>query len=184
MTATGGNSLWDLSLMDIILPLISRWAHVGTAILLVGGTAFFRLAVIPALEGENSDLLAKIRGNWKKFVHIGILVFLVSGFYNYIAVGIPQHKGDGLYHALIGTKMLLAMYVFFLASVLVGSKPSSQKFRNDAKKWTGVMLLVAAVIVGISGFAKVRGVPAKSPDVSDAEPSEETSTPDAPETAA
>lgn len=148
--------------MDIILPLISRWAHIGTAILLVGGTAFFRLAVIPALEGEHGDLLAKIRGNWKKFVHIGVLVFLVSGLYNYIAVGIPQHKGDGLYHALIGTKMLLAMYVFFLASVLVGSKPGSQKYRNDARKWTGVMLLVAMVIVGISGFAKVRGVPEKA----------------------
>lgn len=159
---------------DQILPLISRWAHIGSAIVLVGGTAFFRLAVIPALEGDTTDLVGRIRSNWKKVVHTGILIFLVSGFYNYIAVTIPEHKGDGLYHALVGTKIILAMFVFFLASVLVGSKPSSQKFRTDAKKWTGVMLMVAAVIVGISGFLKVRGVPAASaaelPDTSVDEP--------------
>lgn len=154
------NILMDSSL---ILPLISRWAHVGIAILLVGGTAFFRLAVIPALQGDNADLLGRIRQNWKKFVHAGILIFIVSGVYNFLQA-IPLHKGDGLYHALVGIKFLLAMFVFFLASVLVGSKASSQKFRDDAKKWTGVMLMVAAIIVGISGFLKIRGVPPMAPE--------------------
>ena len=143
---------------ELILSLISRWAHVGTAIVLVGGTTFLRLAVIPALEGENPELMGKIRQRWKKFVHGGIALFLISGFYNYIKA-MPMHKGDGLYHGLIGTKILLALFVFFLASVLVGNKPGTQKFRDDAKKWTGIMLLVSALIVGISGFAKVRGIP-------------------------
>lgn len=144
---------------DLILPLISRWAHVGSAIVLVGGTAFFRLAVIPSLEGDTTDLMARIRNRWKKIVHSGILIFIVSGFYNYMAVTMPQHKGDKLYHPLIGVKILLAFFVFFLASVLVGNRPSSQKYRNDAKKWTGIMLATAAVIVGISGFLKTRGIP-------------------------
>lgn len=144
---------------DLIIPLISRWAHVGSAIVLVGGAAFFRLAVIPSLEGENAELIGRIRNRWKKVVHSGILIFLLSGFYNYLFVTIPQHKGDKLYHPLMGMKILLAFFVFFLASVLVGSKPSSQKFRTDAKKWTGIMLACAAVIVGISGFLKVRGIP-------------------------
>ncbi len=159
-----------IELMDSsqILPLISRWAHVGTAILLIGGTAFFRLAVIPALQGDNAELLGRIRQNWKKFVHFGVLVFLASGIYNFLQA-IPQHKGDGLYHALVGVKMLLAMFVFFLASVLVGSKPSSQKFRDNAKKWTGVMLMVATVIVGISGFLKIRGIPDGLPAASASE---------------
>jgi uncharacterized membrane protein len=142
-----------------ILSLISRWAHVGTAIVLVGGTAFYRLAVIPALEGNSTDLVERIRNRWKKVVHLGILIFLVSGFYNYFTM-IPKHKGDGLYHALLGTKIMLAMFVFFIASALVGKKSGTQKFRDDAKKWTGIMLIVAAVIVGISGFVKVRPGPA------------------------
>lgn len=143
---------------EFILPLISRWAHVGTAILLVGGTAFLRLAVIPAMEGESPELMGRIRAHWKKFVHGGLAVFLISGFYNYFQA-MPLHKGDGLYHGLVGTKIILALFVFFLASVLVGSKPSSQKFRDNAKKWTAVMLMVSAVIVAISGFVKVRGIP-------------------------
>lgn len=144
---------------DLILPLISRWAHVGTAIVLIGGTAFFRLAVLPAIGDDSPDLVGRIRERWKKFVHAGIAIFLLSGIYNYMTM-IPSHKGDGLYHGLVGTKFLLAMFVFFLASVLVGNKAGTQRFRDDAKKWTGIMLLVAAVIVGISGFVKVRGIPA------------------------
>lgn len=142
----------------LILPILSRWAHVGTAIVLVGGTAFFRLILIPALEGDNSELLGRIRERWKKVVHSGIAIFLLSGFYNYVTM-IPKHKGDGLYHGLVGTKILLAMFVFFIASALVGNKPGTQKFRDDAKKWTGIMLMVAAVIVAISGFVKVRPAP-------------------------
>ena len=88
-------------------------------------------------------------------MHAGIAIFLISGIYNFVTA-IPKHKGDTLYHGLVGTKILLALFVFFLASALVGNKPGTQKFRDNAKKWMGVMLLVSAVIVGISGFVKVR----------------------------
>jgi len=143
---------------SFILSVISRWAHVGTAIVLVGGTAFYRLAVIPALENDSTDLVERIRSRWKKVVHLGVPIFLVSGFYNYFTM-MPKHEGDVLYNALLGTKMLLAVFVFFVASALVGKSPGTQIFRDDARKWTGVMLMVAAVIVGISGFVKVRPLP-------------------------
>ena len=51
---------------SFILSVISRWAHVGTAIVLVGGTAFYRLAVIPALEGDSTGLVERIRNRWKR----------------------------------------------------------------------------------------------------------------------
>lgn len=140
---------------ELILAVISRWAHVGTAIVLVGGTAFLRLALIPALEGDSSELVSRIRERWKKVVHAGIALFILSGFYNFWLM-IPKHKGDSLYHPLVGIKILLAFVVFFLASALVGSKEGTKKFRDNPKKWTGIMLLLAAIIVGISGFVKVR----------------------------
>lgn len=140
---------------DLILPVLSRWVHVGTAIILVGGTAFFRFVVVPSLGDDSTDLVRRIRDRWKKFVHAGIGLFILSGAYNY-ALMIPRHKGDKLYHPLLGIKMLLALVVFFLASALVGNKAGTQKFRDQSKKWTGIMLLIAAIIVGISGFVKVR----------------------------
>ena len=140
---------------DLLLPVISRSAHIACAIVLVGGTAFTWLVLQPVLKAENLELITRIRSRWKMIVHPGILIFLVSGLYNYIKA-VPAHKGDSLYHALVGTKMLLALAVFFLASALVGSKPGTQKFRDSARKWTGIALLLATIIVGISGFVKVR----------------------------
>jgi len=75
---------------------------------------------------------------------------------------VPVHKGDGLYHALVGTKILLAFGVFFFAAALVGRSEKLEGFRQHKKKWLTVMVLLTAVIVAISGYVKVRGVPANT----------------------
>ena len=140
--------------------IISRIVHVGTAITLVGGSAFILLVLMPSTrelaEDASDRLSAAVMGRWKRFVHIGVLLFLVSGFYNYVRA-IPNHQGDGLYHALIGTKMLLALGVFFLAAALVGRSPALEGIRRNRSKWLKVLVFLAAVIVCISGFVKVRG---------------------------
>ncbi len=146
---------------ELLVAVISRWIHVGTAIVLVGGTTFLRLIVHPAIHESHPELMGNIRERWKKFVHAGIALFLISGFYNYFQA-MPLHKGDGLYHALVGVKILLAFLVFFLASALVGRSSGTQKFRDQAPKWTLIMLSVSFLIVAISGFVKVRPIPQKS----------------------
>ena len=94
-------------------------------------------------------------GRWRKFVMGGILVLLVSGFYNYIKIAIPVHKGDGLYHGLMGTKILLAFGAFFLASILAGRSPKFEGLRENSSKWLGILILITAIIVAIGGFLKV-----------------------------
>jgi hypothetical protein len=74
-------------------------------------------------------------------------------------LGAAAHKGDKLYHPLIGTKILLAFVVFFLASALVGRSAGTQKFRDQSGKWMTVVVVLSAVIVAISGFIKVRPLP-------------------------
>jgi len=142
------------------IDIVSRIVHVATAIVLVGGTVFSAFVLLPSanqLSKESHDLLAaEIKGRWKRYVYIGILLFLASGFYNYVrAMGL--HKGDGLYHGLIGTKMLLAFAIFFIASALVGRSVKLQSMRDNRAFWLKTMVLMAAVIVAISGYAKVRG---------------------------
>jgi len=150
----------DLNPLDILF----RWAHVGTAIVLLGGGVFMRFILMPSADTLDDDthdrLRAQVMGRWKRFVHMGILLLLVSGFYNYLVVMIPKHKGDGLYHALLGTKILLALGIFFLASVLVGRSAKFEPLRANRGKWMLVIVLLGAVIVGISGFLKLRGIPA------------------------
>jgi uncharacterized membrane protein len=151
-----------MELLDIVTYL-SRLLHVSTAIVLIGGTTALRFVVVPSLAGQPAELTDAIRGRWRKFVHGGIAIFLISGFYNYF-MAMSAHKGDGLYHALVGTKMLLAFGVFFLASVLVGRSAGSQKYRDEHTKWMTILLLIAFVIIAISSFVKVRGIPEAAAD--------------------
>ena len=69
----------------------------------------------------------------------------------------PNHKGDGLYHALVGVKMILALGVFFIASALVGRSKGLAFVREKRVFWLRLLVTVAFVIVGISSFVKVRG---------------------------
>ncbi len=144
-----------------ILDVISRITHVLTAIILVGGTAFSLLVVLPSVgalsEESRAGFLQATTQRWKRFVHAGILLFLLSGFYNYFRA-MPLHKGDGLYHGLVGTKIILALIIFFIASALVGRSGALEKMRQNRGFWMKVMVILAVVIVAMSGFLKVRGV--------------------------
>jgi uncharacterized membrane protein len=142
------------------IDVLSRWLHIGTVIVLVGGSAFMRFALMPAAaelpEEQHQALRERIFARWRKIVMIGIALILISGLYNFVrALPHLQDDNKGLYHGLIGTKILLALVVFFLASALVGRSEKFEPVRQNAKKWLGILLLLAAIIVGISGYAKV-----------------------------
>lgn len=145
-----------------IIDIVSRIVHVGSAITLVGGSVFMLFVLMPSakqLSAESHDELADaISGRWKRFVHIGIALFLISGFYNFFRA-IPSHQGDGLYHGLVGIKILLALGVFFIASALVGRSEKLRAVRGNRATWLKALVLLAAIIVCISGFVKVRGIP-------------------------
>ncbi|MGN6543709.1 MAG: hypothetical protein ACTHK7_01575 [Aureliella sp.] len=147
----------------LVIDIISRIVHVSTAIVLVGGTVFLAFVLLPSAEqidnAQHEKLRGLVVGRWKRYVHLGILLFLVTGFYNYFRQ-MPNHKGDGLYHALIGTKILLAFGIFFIASALVGRSKAMEGMRAQRAMWLKVIVLLAAIIVSFSGFLKVRG-PAK-----------------------
>ena len=152
--------------MDILLLIdtISRITHVSTAIALAGGTVFVLFVLIPAAatlrEADERNLRLSVNQRWKRFVYIVFVLFLVSGTYNFERA-IPLHEGDGLYHALIGTKILLALAMFFIASALVGRSKVFDPMRKNRVLWLKVIVLLAFAVVAISGFAKVRGIPLK-----------------------
>ena len=144
----------------LAVDIASRFIHVLTAITLVGGSLFTLLVLLPASERledqARGDLMGGIRDRWRRVVHGGIALFLLSGFYNYFRA-MPLHRGDGLYHGLLGTKMLLALAVFALASLLVGRSRLATKMAAQRERWLGVMVLLAIAIVAISAVVKVRG---------------------------
>lgn len=151
-----------------LVSVLSRWVHVGAAIVMLGGSVFMRFALMPAArslpDAEHQALRERVMGAWRKFVAAGILLLLLSGFYNYLVISIPAHKGQGLYHGLMGVKIILALVVFFLASALTGRSKALEGIRQNAARWLGITILLAALVVAIAGYLKVAipGVDAES----------------------
>jgi uncharacterized membrane protein len=151
-----------MELIDIV-NVVSRWLHVSTAIVLVGGTVFIRFVLTPNAEqlppAEHDRLRELVTATWRKIVRAGILLFLLTGFYNYLVVALPQHAHDGRYHMLMGIKILAAFGVFFLAEALVGRATAFVGLRQNRKMWLAVLIVLAFAIVAISSLLRVRGVP-------------------------
>src|SRR3954468_13484750 len=115
--------------------LVSRWMHVGSVILLIGGSAFLLLVLAPAAdklgEAEHAALRANLIARWRKFVHPLVGLILLSGIYNFYA----RIHTESPWHMLAGIKILLGLFVLFVASALVGRSPGLQKMRDDWRFW-------------------------------------------------
>lgn len=144
---------------NLPLTLLFRWIHIIAVIVVLGGSIFTRFILMPAAEGlpdaEHTAFKQRLMARWRKWVSIGIGLLLVSGFYNYLVVMRPKHEGHGIYHMLVGIKMILAFAVFFLASALTGRAAAFEGLRKNAKKWLALTITLAIIIVIISGYLKV-----------------------------
>ncbi len=154
----------------IALPLLMRWIHVGTAIVVVGGLVYYLLVFVPIANRilsaeERERLRIPLMRRWKMYIHPPVVLFLISGLYNYVYVTSGQHEGQGLYHALFGLKFLLSLGTFALAITMTSTMAWSERFRKNQALWT-VLLLLASTVVLIGGYMKV--MPERSGDLSEA----------------
>jgi len=138
--------------------IVMRWVHLGAAIVAVGGVFFLRAILHPVLmrlpDDQRASLRAALIARWKFVVHACVALILASGLYNYLVVLRPRHAGQGEYHMLIGIKILLALVIFFIAEALVGRAAAFESMRRAAPKWLAGYLLLAALIVAISGYLR------------------------------
>ena len=67
-----------------LLGLLFRWLHIVPMAVLVGGTIFMGLALVPASNETDgaAEFREAIRRRWAKWVGISVLFLLVSGLYN------------------------------------------------------------------------------------------------------
>ena len=146
------------------LDLIMRWLHILPAVLMVGGTAFMRFALLPALAGlaenERDAFRDRVIKHWKMVVHSSIGLLLLSGFYGYYTK-FRDGSPIGAYHMLLGIKILIALVIMFIASALVGRSKGLEPLRAKAGTWLTINLLLAVVVILIAGYLKVSNMPAK-----------------------
>jgi uncharacterized membrane protein len=149
------------------LLLALRYMHILGAIMLMGGTIFMRFALAPTvltLEGSTrADFHERIRARWSKFVMLASGLLLVSGLANMMIytemfgfeMGPVLILGVKMKYAMVvGIKFILALPIFFFASLLAGRSETAKKFQAKATFWMNVNLALALVMVLIGGLLK------------------------------
>ena len=83
-------------------------------------------------------------------VHIAITLLIVTGLYQLMTAGLAKGKVDSSYHMWFGIKFIAALVIFFFASALAGRSAALAGIREKGKRWLGVSILLALVVVAIS----------------------------------
>ncbi len=141
-----------------ITAVLVRWIHLSAVVVAIGGAVFMRFVLMPAAHAALSDdakkqLHPRLVGRWKHFVHVNVtLLFLTGAFNIYMAVRDGVHPMP--YHAILTVKLILALTVFFLAIALTGTGPGFAKLRAQRAKWMTVFVVLAAIIILLSGVLK------------------------------
>jgi hypothetical protein len=147
---------------DPLFPLLLtlRYMHILGAIMLMGGTIFMRFGLAPVVAGldakTKADLHERVRGRWSKFVMLAAGLLLVSGLVNLgLAARYEYQPVFGMsYNMVVGIKFLLALPIFFFASLLAGRSATAKKFQANGVMWMNVNLVLALVMVLLGGVLK------------------------------
>jgi hypothetical protein len=122
--------------MDAALPLVMRWLHIASVVILLGGVFYARF-----VEGVMS-------ARFKPWGYAAIGGILVSGTYNFLSKStFPPH-----YHAWFGIKVLLALHVF---AIVVMYNPERHKMKP--RLLTGVAI-TGALILACSAYLRWLGL--------------------------
>jgi len=167
--------------------LALRWFHLVAAMALVGGTIFMRFGLVPSVgvltDDERKSLHEQVRSRWAKLVAASVAFLLISGIVNFVLFlsesKTPAWDGwrqsyNSLYQFVFGAKFALAMVVFFIASALAGRGEATKKFRQDAKWWMTVNLILALIVVVLSGVLRFTHVGPTLPKPAATTPAEVT----------
>jgi uncharacterized membrane protein len=138
----------------VFLVILSRWLHVITACVAVGGVFFARIVMpggLALLDPEPRQMVfLKIRRTFKMVVHSAILLLLITGTYNTMLAWSKYNLDPKHLHMLWGIHLLLAFIVFSISLyVLAGKKPPATHW-----KWMAINLVVMALTIAASSTLK------------------------------
>ena len=107
---------------DDVLHVITRFLHVGSVVLFLGGIFYARQVLVPVLNALPEDLrmqsAAASQMRFRGTLWALLILIIVSGLYNFLAG--PLHTKS--YHVWFGIKMLLVLHIL-ASSILWSTSP-------------------------------------------------------------
>ena len=141
-----------------IVSLVLRWFHILSGMVAVGGMVFLRFVVVPSIGAISTDsfksLHGQMRPRWAKIVAAAIGTLLITGLINFV-ITVKLYDVPKWYHMVWGIKFLIAMVIFFISSVMAGRSALADKFRENVRFWLNLNILLAVVVVCLSGVLKI-----------------------------
>jgi uncharacterized membrane protein len=138
-----------------MIGILMRWAHIASAVVLIGGILYARAVAFPALANAGEDdgpgpLFERLTLRYRPMVYAAIAGLVVSGLYNFLI-----HRGHTRYfYTWFGIKILLALHVF-AASILAvrPSEATPQEETRRLRRMTGVVVSGLLIIL-ISAYLR------------------------------
>jgi uncharacterized membrane protein len=132
-----------------VMVILSRWLHVMSAILAIGGTFFMRvilpLGLAQADAASREAVFLRCRRVLKMLIHTCILFLLLTGAFNTWRSWGDYKLNAALLHGLWGSHMLLGLLAMVIALVLLAPKAPPTWHRSGAA--ITLAILFVAVLV-------------------------------------
>ncbi len=138
-----------------IIGILMRWAHIVSAVVLVGGITYARVVAFPALAKTGEDdgalpLFERLTLRYRPMVIAAIVGLVISGLYNFLT----RRGHTPYFYTWFGIKILLALHVF--AASILAVKPSDatpEEETRRARRMTGV-IVSGLLIILISAYLR------------------------------
>jgi putative copper export protein len=148
-----------------LLDLLSRLAHIVSAVILVGGLVYLRMMIVPPQDARTQEpdsasrYFLGLRRRWAMCVMLCAALLIASGLYNYIDK-VQTEKFPPAYHMLFGIKFLLGLFVVFAASIVAGRSEAAQRARTRLRLWLNLAIAGALIVIVLASTMRTfRGEP-------------------------
>jgi uncharacterized membrane protein len=135
-----------------ILIILSRWLHVTSAILAIGGLFFMRvilpLGLAQADAASREAVFLRCRRVFKMLIHTAVLLLILTGAFNTWSNWGDYKLNTRLMHGLWGPHMLLGLIAMIISLVLLAPAEPPKWHKTGAL--INLILLLTAVFLASS----------------------------------
>jgi uncharacterized membrane protein len=139
---------------DLAFHIISRFIHISSVVILLGGLFYARQVLVPTFETLPEDArgnaAAASQSRFRNPLFSLLVLIVASGLYNFFTG--PRHGRD--YQIWFGIKMLLVAH-FAATAILWGTSPYGDvRVNNKGKKRLLSLTISGLVIIAVSAYLR------------------------------
>lgn len=141
---------------DFLLHLLSRFIHIGSVIVFLGGVVYARQVLVPVLDTLPEDMrMQSAAGAQMRYrsTLFGLLILIVaSGLYNFFSYTGPKH--GQAYQIWFGIKILLVAHILTSAILWATTPYGDVTVAGKSKHRLLSIAISGLIVVAISAYLR------------------------------